>query len=221
MNTEIISDIVLYAVPLMFGVMMHEVAHGWVAEKLGDPTARLMGRITLNPISHIDPIGTVILPAILLITQSPFLFGWAKPVPVNFANLRGGRSSAALVAAAGPLTNFILAAASAFVAGAIIEGFQRGWLPSSGWEVMAAEPIYRMARISIRFNLVLMLFNLLPVPPLDGGRILVGLAPYSFAMKVDRLEPYGMLIVLLLMFSGLWGWIIGPIYGVLIRLLLG
>lgn len=218
---ETVADILLYVVPLLFGVILHEVSHGWVAEKLGDPTARLMGRITLNPISHIDPIGTVVLPAILLITHTPFLFGWAKPVPVNFANLRGGRSSAALVAAAGPISNLLVATVSALVAAAIIEGFQRGWLAPSGWEVMAAEPIYRMARISIRFNLVLMLFNLLPIPPLDGGRILVGLAPYSFAAKVDRLEPYGMLIVLLLMVSGMWSWIIGPVYGLLIRLFLG
>ena len=110
-----IQKIVLSIVPLLFAIILHEVAHGWVAEKLGDPTARLLGRITLNPISHIDPIGTIILPGILLLTGSPFLFGWAKPVPVNFGNLRGGRRDMALVALSGPLTNFFLAVLSSII----------------------------------------------------------------------------------------------------------
>src|SRR5208337_1814770 len=110
-----VTKIVLSIVPLLFAIILHEVSHGWVAEKLGDPTARMLGRITLNPISHIDPLGTIILPGILLLTSSPFLFGWATPVPVNFGNLRGGRRDMALVALSGPLTNFLLAVLSSVV----------------------------------------------------------------------------------------------------------
>ncbi len=126
MLQDIIVKAALYAIPLLFAVVAHEVAHGWVAEKLGDPTARLMGRLTLNPLVHIDPLGTVILPVVLLVIQSPFLFGWAKPVPVNFANLRGGRRDMALVALSGPMTNLLLAAISAGAYHLILSGFEAG-----------------------------------------------------------------------------------------------
>ena len=160
--------------PLLFAIILHEVSHGWVAEKLGDPTARLLGRITLNPISHIDPIGTIILPGILLLTGSHFLFGWAKPVPVNFANLRGGRRDMALVALSGPLSNFLLA-----VLGSIIFHLTLAALSGSGSILdRIIVPVHVMAQLLWSwFNLMLMVINLFPILPLDGGRIVVGTGP--------------------------------------------
>jgi len=201
----------LYVVPLLLAVIVHEVAHGWVAEKCGDPTARRLGRITLNPLVHIDPVGTLLLPSVLFILNAPFLFGWAKPVPVIAANLRRGRTDMALVAAAGPFTNFLLAVLSAGVYRLVTSGVVtgRGYGEAVlGW---LAEPLIRMAVISVEFNLVLMVINLLPIPPLDGGRVLAGLVPSGAARVLDRLEGYGMLIVLILIGTNLWGYIVWPL----------
>ena len=211
----------LYAVPLLLGVVSHEVAHGWVAEKFGDSTARMMGRITFNPLVHIDLIGTVLVPLLLIISKAPFLFGWAKPVPVNFGNLRGGRRSMAWVAMAGPMTNFLVAAASAVVYHFVFAGLKGGWIPAGTIMASVAEPIFLMAGISVQFNLVLMVINLLPIPPLDGGRILMGLLPTKPALHLERLERFGILIVLLLIATGAWGYIVRPVLSVFMRLLLG
>lgn len=202
-------------------MILHEVAHGWAAEKFGDPTARLMGRITINPLVHIDPIGTVILPLLLLITKAPFLFGWAKPVPVNFGNLRGGRQSMAWVALAGPLTNFILATVSAALYHLLFSVFKSGWISPNTLAASVAEPVFLMAGISVQFNLVLMVINLLPIPPLDGGRIAVGLLPAPMAAQLERLERFGILIVLLLIASGIWSYIVTPVLSLFTKLLLG
>ncbi len=217
---DFIAQAALFALPLLLGVVAHEVAHGWVADKLGDPTARLMGRITLNPLVHIDIMGTIILPIFLIVVHSPFLFGWAKPVPVQFGNLRGGRRDMALVAVAGPLTNLGMAILSAVVFQTVAHGYQEGWIPRQGLIYGMAEPIYLMSRISVTFNLVLMLINLLPVPPLDGGRIMVGILPYRLAEKLEHLEPFGMLVVLLLIGSGTWSYIVHPVLDVLLDLFL-
>ena len=211
-----VQKMVLSIVPLLFAVILHEVAHGWVAEKLGDPTARLMGRITLNPISHIDLIGTIILPGLLLLTNSPFLFGWAKPVPVNFGNLRGGRRDMALVALSGPLTNFILAILSSIIFHLTFGGMSGHGTISAGITV----PVHLMARSSVEFNIVLMVINLLPILPLDGGRILAGLAPLGVAIMMQRMERYGMLIVLLLIASGFWSYIVRPFVYLFWRILM-
>jgi len=226
MLQDLVVKAALYAIPLLFAVIAHEVAHGWVAGKLGDPTARLMGRLTLNPLVHIDPIGTVILPAILLLVQSPFLLGWAKPVPVNFANLGGGRRDMALVALSGPVTNLLLAAASAGIYHVILASFEHGWIRDGSGLSWVAEPLFLMARISIGFNLVLMAFNLIPILPLDGGRIVVGLLPDALAAKLEPLERYGMLIFLLLigipvLRSYLWGYFLDPIMNTFMRFFLG
>lgn len=213
---NIIADVLLYAVPLLFAVILHEVAHGWVAEKRGDPTARMMGRITLNPISHIDLVGTVILPLILLVTKSPFLFGWAKPVPVNFANLKGGRRDMALVSLAGPMTNFLLACISALV----FRSIQGGHIAAPGQLDWVLVPLRHMTLISVEFNLVLMVINLMPIPPLDGGHILMGILPYSLASKLESMERYGLLIVLLLIGTGLWGYVVRPVVYTFVRLFL-
>lgn len=226
MFQDILIQAALYAIPLLLAVIAHEVAHGWAAERLGDPTARLLGRLTLNPLVHIDLMGTIVLPLMLLLIQSPFLFGWAKPVPVNFANLRGGRRDMALVALSGPATNLLLAIASAMGYHALLAGFQHGWLADDGMLVWVAEPLLLMARISLTFNLVLMAFNLIPILPLDGGRILVGLLPDALAARLEPLERYGMLIFLLIIAipvlrASLWGYFLDPIVDTFMRLLLG
>jgi Zn-dependent protease len=218
---DYIVNAALYALPLLLGVISHEVAHGWTAEKLGDPTARLAGRITLNPLSHIDLIGTVLLPITLILLRSPFLFGWAKPVPVHFANLRGGRRDMAIVALSGPVTNFFMAVASALVYHLLLSAFQQGWITEQSGLIRITEPLFLMARISVSFNLVLMVINLLPIPPLDGGRVMVGLLPYSWGSRLERVENYGMLVVLLLIGTGLWGYIVQPVLSVFLRLFLG
>jgi Zn-dependent protease len=211
---------VLFVIPLFLAVIAHEVAHGWVAEKRGDPTARRLGRITLNPLVHIDPVGTLLLPAVLFILSSPFLFGWAKPVPVQFANLRGGRRDMALVAASGPITNFLLAVLSAAVYRFMKAGSQLGYGPDIWWYGWIFEPLLRMVEISVELNLVLMVINLLPIPPLDGGRVLMGLAPAGVARALERMEGYGMLIVLILIGTNLWGYIVWPVLNLFIGIFL-
>ncbi|MDY6908939.1 MAG: site-2 protease family protein [Thermodesulfobacteriota bacterium] len=219
--SEFLRSISIFALPLLLAVMAHEVAHGWVAEKLGDPTARLMGRITFNPLVHIDPVGTVILPVALMLMNAPFLFGWAKPVPVNFANLRSGRRSMAWVAVSGPLTNLMLACLSALAYRAVLLLYATGWIHHSGLLVSIAEPVFLMARFSVVFNVVLMVINLFPVPPLDGGRILTGLLPRNWAYRVAALERYGMIIILLLIATGMWGNLLDPVLSLFLRVLLG
>jgi len=219
--TDTISTAGLYIVPLLLGVILHEIAHGWTAEKLGDPTARLSGRITLNPLVHVDPVGTVILPLILVVTNAPFLFGWAKPVPVRFDLLRGGRRAGAWVALSGPLTNLTLAFGASLLYRLILLAFQSGWIQGGSLSSWVLVPVFRMTEIAIVFNLVLMVVNLLPVPPLDGGRVMVGLLPEGPAYALSRLEPYGMLIVLLLIATGAWSYVVGPAVSLFLYLLVG
>jgi Zn-dependent protease len=211
-----VPKIVLSIVPLLFAIILHEVSHGWVAERLGDPTARILGRITLNPISHIDLMGTIIVPGILLLAGSHFLFGWAKPVPVNFANLRGGRRDMALVALSGPLSNFLLAVLSSIVFHLTFGGVTG----PVGMSAMIITPVHIMANYSVLFNLVLMVVNLLPILPLDGGRIVVGLAPVNIAIAMERMERYGMLIVLILIASGIWSYVVSPVIYIFWRILM-
>ncbi len=179
----------VWVAPVLLAITLHEAAHGYVAWRLGDDTAKVMGRVTFNPLKHVDRFGTVILPALLLIMRSPFLFGWAKPVPVNFARLRHPRRDMVWVAAAGPGTNLALAFASALL---IHVAF------------MMAEPVeswlVENLTNSILINLVLMVFNLLPLPPLDGGRIAVGLLPKELAMPLARLERFGLFIIVGMLF---------------------
>ncbi|MBS0319658.1 MAG: site-2 protease family protein [Proteobacteria bacterium] len=184
---EFFETIVLVGVPVVLAITLHEAAHGYVARIFGDQTAWMLGRVTLNPLKHIDPIGTVVVPGAMLLLGSPFLFGWAKPVPVNFANLRNPKRDMLWVAAAGPATNFVMAIAWAIVAR--MAG-PDGAVPSNS--------LGTMALVGYQINLVLMALNLLPIPPLDGGRIAVSVLPRDASNALAGLERYGMFVVLAL-----------------------
>lgn len=191
-ETDIIRSILIAAIPVLFAITLHEVAHGWVARYFGDNTAASMGRLTLNPIAHIDLIGTIIMPiGLLILTNGKFVFGYAKPVPVNFANLRNPKQNMIWVALAGPMTNLIQAIIWVLIL-TILFAFK-----------IQETFFISMAFAGITFNLVLWALNLLPLPPLDGGRILVGLLPYNAAVKVASLERYGFMILLVLLFTNI------------------
>lgn len=209
MELTLIQKIAVSALPIIFAITVHEAAHGYAAKYFGDLTAERMGRITLNPIKHIDPIGTILLPAITLVAGG-VLFGWAKPVPVNFANLRNPKKDMLWVAAAGPASNFFMA-----VFWALMLSF------SSGMVGMSGQFLSHMSWVGIRINLILMVLNLLPLPPLDGGRIAVSLLPMNLAMKLSQVERYGFLILIALLFTGILGEIISPIINFFAQIILG
>jgi len=209
-DLNVIQRIVVWALPVLFAITVHEVAHGWVAKKLGDPTAEMLGRLTLNPIKHIDPIGTVLLPLIMMLI-SPFVFGWAKPVPITWENLKHPKRDIALVAIAGPGANLIMA-----LIWAVIMKLAIMLLPVSAW---LAQPLLLMGKAGVIINIVLMALNLLPIPPLDGGRILTGILPGPWAWQLSRLEPYGMMILIVLLVTRLLWQILGPIvYGMIVAI---
>jgi Zn-dependent protease len=189
----LLHKILISVIPILFAITVHEVAHGWVAMRLGDRTAQMMGRLTLNPIKHIDPIGTILVPGMLL-TAFGIMFGWAKAVPVTFQNLRNPKSDMAWVALAGPLANLFMA----IIWGAITK---LGVILYKS-DIALGEPMFYMGIVGVLSNAMLMILNLLPLPPLDGGRILVSLLPGPLSWKVSRLEPYGFYILLALIYFG-------------------
>ena len=198
------QQIAIWTLPVLFAITVHEVAHGWMAGKLGDPTAKMLGRLTLNPIKHIDPIGTVAVPlALLLMTGGSMVFGWARPVPVTYENLKHPRRDMALVAAAGPIANLIMAVLWGIVA--------KVGIMLAGAEPLIGLPLLYMGAAGILFNLLLMLFNFLPIPPLDGGRVLVGVLPPKLGWQLNQIEPYGLIILVGLLATGLLGQMLGPV----------
>jgi Zn-dependent protease len=195
MELSLVQKIVIYAIPIIFAITVHEASHGYVAKYFGDMTAQNEGRITLNPLKHIDPFGTILLPA-LTIMLGGILFGWAKPVPVNFAQLRNPKKDMLWVAAAGPASNLVMAVLWAFVM-----------------------PLILMAKAGITINVVLMILNLLPLPPLDGGRIAVSLLPGRLAYSFSKLESYGFVILIVLLFTGVLSKILEPFINAAYRIL--
>lgn len=198
MELTIIQKIVVYALPVIFAITVHEAAHGYAAKYFGDMTAYNAGRISLNPIRHIDPFGTILLPA-LTIMLGGILFGWAKPVPVNFGRLRHPKKDMLWVAAAGPASNFVMAIFWAFVLKFSLAAPE-----------VVAYPLALMAKAGVSINIVLMVLNLLPLPPLDGGRIAVSLLPYNLARPFAQLERYGFIILIALLFTGVLSNILDP-----------
>jgi Zn-dependent protease len=188
-----LQQLPIYLIPGLFAITVHEVAHGWVAKRCGDPTALFAGRLTLNPFKHIDPVGTVVVPlGLLLMTGGRIAFGWAKPVPVAFGNLNNPRRDMILVAAAGPASNLMMAMGWAAIGGTA--------LAFAGFGTLVGDWLIGMSVFGININVILAVFNMLPLPPLDGGRVLAGLLPPRASRVLDGLEPYGFMIVLLLMF---------------------
>jgi len=212
MELTLIQKISIGILPILLAITVHEVAHGWVADRLGDRTARLAGRLTLNPIKHIDPIGTVILP-LAMYAFTGFVFGWAKPVPVDPRNLTSPRRDMALVAVAGPASNLIMAFGWAVLMALGVHGMGQG-----SWY---GEPLALMAQIGVFVNLLLMVFNLLPIPPLDGGRVLVSAVPPRIAAQIERIEPFGFIILLVLLFTGVLSMTILPIMSQMTTFLYG
>ncbi len=213
-STDTLYTIAVWAPPVLLAITLHEAAHGWVAFKLGDSTASRLGRISINPLRHIDPIGTVVLPLALLFL-SGFVIGWAKPVPVDIRQFKQPILDMALVAVAGPISNFLMACCWA-----IVIVFAR--LDIFGGQL--TQFLAAMGAAGITINLILMVLNLIPIPPLDGGRVVAGIMPPMMAMKFMRIEPYGMWIIIALLFTGILGKFMWPViqhFQALIELIFG
>ncbi len=206
--SHFIQLVSLAAIPVLFAITLHEAAHGYVARHFGDMTAYQQGRISLNPVRHIDPVGTVLLPLLTLFVGG-IMFGWAKPVPVNFSALRHPKKDMLWVALAGPAMNLLMALGWALL-------YKLSWMFPGNY---FSEPMIGMAEFGIKINVVLMVLNLLPLPPLDGGRIAVSLLPYRQAISLSRVEPYGMYILIFLAITPVLGWVLRPLVGLVYKII--
>ena len=210
LQVSTVQQIAAWVMPVLLAITVHETAHGWVARRFGDKTAQMLGRLTLNPIKHIDPVGTILVPAVMLLLPGGFVFGWAKPVPVDWRNFKHPKQDMAWVAVAGPASNLLMALAWALAARVALGMSTDNWI---------ALPLLFMGVAGIFINTILMVLNLLPLPPLDGGRVVTGLLPAPYAYQFARIEPYGFFILVALLVTGVLGIAMWPVVKLFLQLM--